>query len=1088
MRNSKDPHEANVLQNGDVTDRRQIEHAMALLEGQRGTLDDAVLDIALAPLRAALAKLREDEQTLRQVTVLFADIVGSTALVERLDPEDAHSLLDGTLRRLGGVVAAYRGRVLRYMGDGLLAVFGAEGDGERAAEDAVLAGLEMVRDARLHGPPEPAGATRGVDVRVGIDTGTVLLGGGVEEDNSVMGLAVNTAARMEQAAPTGGVRIGQRTHAHVRRRFDCIEQIPASMKGLAQPVRSYLVQGMRASPVSSEDSAQAMGVPLTGRDAEMAALLAAFERARAQRRVVAMCIVGEGGLGKSRLLHEFERKVKQDDGRVVVLRGSARSGGNGQPYGLLRDMLLTHLAIRDSDAREEARAKVVALNPGFEGEAVAGLLGLGGTFGTEAARTLRDVGFAGLVHWLRRQAEDAPVVLMLDDLHWADEGSLAFLRDLASAVGDRPLLLVCTSRPALEEAKPGWLASLAGQEPLSLHPLGNVSGAMLADQLLRRLGEVPTDLREMVVHYAAGNPYFAEEIVGMLLDNGTIETVGDRWRLDRSRMTELSAPTTLVGVLQARIDALTPVERRLLQQASVVGHVFWDEALTPLAADAPTVLDGLLRRELICRRQTTGLQGTIEYTFKHELLRQVVYSSVLKRDRRDWHRSTAQWLSQRGAGTAGETVALVAEHHERAGDRAQAAAMYSEAASAALDRFAIDSALAYVDRALALAPTDADTRFKLVSHRAAIHHVQERHAERATDIAELDELAQRSASPAHRAHAAASRIHFDAFRDDWASVIAYAPRAIALARVAGDLAMEALVRSMRAQSLMLVGDLAEARAEAGTLLELACSHGYKVRELDAQHTLGRILMHEGCYGRAGTHLEAASELARSMLHEYYVPVTLSNLGELALRTGNFARALHDYRAALATCRAHTSARDVSTAWIGIARTQLALGDDKEALASIEQALQRIPDHDSDQWRSRLLCLQSKVHAARGEDRLAAARADDALRYAQMGRDAELVAQAQALVARLALASSVAEAHEAIAPVLRYVASGGHLGEPLEVLLTCAEVLRAAGDPSADQYVARANARLMQETSELDAAARERFLRTVGPQFTASAAG
>ena len=352
-----------------ATQRDELEALMRGLEAQRGLLGDALVDAGLAPLRARLAELGAayDElgaagQALKLVSILFLDVVGSTQLSQHLDPEEIHAVMDGALARCTAVVQAHQGKVLQYAGDNLLAVFGADEAREDDAERAVRCGLALLAEGRALGT-EVLERHRhaGFGVRVGVHTGGVLLGGGVDGDASIRGIAVNIAARMEQTAPPGALRISHDTFSHVRGAFDVEAQAPIEVKGVDAPVRTYLVQRARPRPFHAAGRGiEGVATRMVGRAGKLATLLAAFEGVRSAGSVARVTVVGDAGVGKSRLLVEFERRLRAGHADVRVLRGRAHPQTTGQPYGLLRDALAWQLHITDDDSLEDARRKVEA--------------------------------------------------------------------------------------------------------------------------------------------------------------------------------------------------------------------------------------------------------------------------------------------------------------------------------------------------------------------------------------------------------------------------------------------------------------------------------------------------------------------------------------------------------------------------------------------------------------------------------------------------------------------------------------------------------------------------------------------------------
>ncbi|HEY2558604.1 MAG TPA: tetratricopeptide repeat protein [Caldimonas sp.] len=676
----------------------QLSAAIAALEAQRATLGEAVIATVLAPLQSELDALRSHEkqaqQQLKQVTVLFVDVVGSTAMGQQLDPEEIHAIMDGALERFTAIVSTHFGRVLQYTGDGMLAAFGAGEANEGDVESAVRAGLAILEDAQAHSA-EVRRRHRVPDfnVRAGLHTGTVLLGGGVDAEGSIRGATVNVAARMEQSAPPGRLRISHDTYRHVRGLFEVSEPVPVLVKGIEQPLRSYLVERAkpRAFRVASR-GIEGVHTKMIGRETELDLVRATFVATGAERRSRAITIVGEAGLGKSRLLAEFQQTLDLDACWLLLGRAHPRSALH--PYGVLRDMLLGQVQIVDSDSAESARQKLSErLAPLFseEGEAPIHLIGqlIGLDFSTSAhvqellgdEARFKELAFDACLLCLHRLGESRPVVVVLDDLHWADAGTLSFMRRLLSASQDTPLLSLIMTRPTLFETQVDWVEGDIAHKRVDLTPLDKTFSRELADVLLQRIDDVPAALRAVITDGAEGNPFYMEELVKMLIDDGVIEVDAERWHVLPDKLLRVHVPTTLTGVLQARLDALGEREKSALQQAAVVGHVFWDQALAAIDAAAIDAIPMLLRKQLVVRRD--GQLDNGEYAFHHHLLHQVAYGTVLREQRQRGHERVGAFWSARAEVTSPEEVtpaacrALAEAHdHRRLADPASFASWF----------------------------------------------------------------------------------------------------------------------------------------------------------------------------------------------------------------------------------------------------------------------------------------------------------------------------------------------------------------------------------------------------------------------------
>jgi len=555
-----------------MTDMPALDAMIAALNAQRAALGDSAVDAAIEALRrhapgAPLASVTG--QRLRQVSVLFVDVADSTRLLSQVAPGDADELLGKPLQRFAAIVQDCGGQVLRFTGDGLLAAFGAVGTREDEAVHAVRAGLQILQSAADH-----AERVRhqlrvvGFDVRVGIHTGAVLLGGGAEGEGSALGHTVNLAARMEQSAPVGRLRISHDTWSLVRGLFRVEAQAPLSVKGHDEPLLTYLVFGAESNVErAAQRGLEGVTTPMIGRDAELRNLLGAFERACSQCSVQTVTVLAEAGVGKTRLRRELLATLSSGTHGVRVLEARAHPDSGLQPYGLLRQLVARWLSIADDLDLESARTRLEAgLAPwlGVRGRARAQIAGqlIGVDFSASSAvqtldpRELRDQGFAALTELLHALAAHAPMVVVFDDLHWADDASLDFVRQLARTA-PVPLLLVMLARPALLERRPMPLAGPdAGHETLHLQPLDAEQGPALLAALLQHLPRPPEPLRRLLLERAAGNPFYMEELVRMLIDDGVIDARRQPWTVRADWQDKARVPTTLAGVLQARLHAL----------------------------------------------------------------------------------------------------------------------------------------------------------------------------------------------------------------------------------------------------------------------------------------------------------------------------------------------------------------------------------------------------------------------------------------------------------------------------------------------------------------------------------------------------
>ena len=1037
-------------------ERSQIETAIAALEAQRDVLGDAVVDASQAALRAQLAVLAaagaEPAQALKQVSILFLDVVGSTTLSQHLDPEAISGVMDDALARGTAIVEAHRGKVLQYAGDNILAAFGADEVREDDAERAVRCGLALLAlGSTLGAEVHLAHGHEGFNVRVGVHTGSVLLGGGVDAEGSIRGIAVNIAARMEQTAPAGTLRISQDTYEFVRGIFETDEQPPLTIKGVDAPVRSYLVT--RARPRSfygGTRGIEGVATRMVGRGAELEALQAAFRRLFTEPQLTMITVVAQPGIGKSRLLYEFEAWRECRPERVVLFRGRTTPQTGARAFGLLREILFGRFQIADDDplalAREKLANGIVPLFVDDDGpdlaEGHAHLLGhLIGLDWRESPhlrgilddpRQIRGRAQHAAARLFRRIAvsEGVPLVLELEDLHWADQESLAFLDYLAELSRDLAFLILASTRPSLFERHPHWGSTDGPRARIDLEPLNQDLSKSLADELLKRLPAIPTALREMLLTGAEGNPFYMEELVKMLIDRGAILT-GATWAVDLERLSVTRIPTTLTGVLQARLDGLPADERRALQQASVAGAVFWDQALKAIDADAPARLPSLSQRELTLAREDAPLEGLREYAFRHHVLHQVTYDTVLKRHKREGHARVGRWLASlsedKGLRT-GDFPGLAADHFERAGEDLLAAEFHALAAEQASERFAHERVLDHVSRALSLLgepqPAQAELRWRLLMARETTLDLQGQREAQAADLDALATLADVLADERRRVEVTVLRSHRAMCMGDLSAQESMARDGMARATQLGDqrLKMRALrllviswihkgdldrSRSQALEGLMEAQRLGLRDAEAGilNLLSLAAvvggdiaeavtinrqslalyrALGHRTGEARTQINLGADCMRLGALEQASDEISGALKLLNVIGDRAAEGFALCVMSTVKLWTSQLTQARDLARLALDIAVSTSGRAHEMSARLALGDAELALGSTATARESFSLALELAVELDS-LWRYDATAALARVCLDEGNAAMALATLDPIFKHASDGR-------------------------------------------------------------------------------------------------------
>ena len=643
----------------------------------------------------------------RIVTVLFCDVAGSTALAHDLDPERWAEIMAGAFERFTQPIQRYEGTVGRIMGDAVLAFFGAPIAHEDDPRRAVLAGLGILEGIDAY--REDVRQRHGIElhVRVGINTGLAVVGevGSAQKaEYSAMGDAVNLAARMEQTAAPGTVQISEATYRHVAPVFEVEALGEIEVKGRPAPVRAYRVIRERGG-VALERGLPGLEAPLVGRDEEMSRLLASFEDLRRGRgRIVSL--IGEAGIGKSRLLAEARREV-------LALRwhqGRSFSYQMSTPYApissLLRDMLDLDSSSDAESAYEHLKSEIAAALPsGADAHApfIAWVLGIQGQgverlVGPLEPLELQHRTFEAILAYVGAVAAQTPTVLVLEDLHWADGTSLQLLERLLALTERGMLMVLAAFRPHRNERSWGF-HEVAMREyghrytTITLQPLDPERSRELVGHLLH-VEDLPETVRQTILDKAEGNPFYVEEVIRSLLDAGMIEEREGRW-FATDEIASIHVPETLAGVLTARIDRLDPSTKRTLQTASVFGREFAYVALE----DVHDELDGL-EKEIAAleRRELIRLERRIPeevYLFKHILVQEATYASLLHRRRRELHRRVAECVIK----LAPARIQDIARHYLAAGERALALPYAVEAGERALGMYALSDAMTWFETA-----------------------------------------------------------------------------------------------------------------------------------------------------------------------------------------------------------------------------------------------------------------------------------------------------------------------------------------------------------------------------------------------------
>jgi class 3 adenylate cyclase/tetratricopeptide (TPR) repeat protein len=649
---------------------------------------------------APVADERPTEER-KLATVLFADLVGSTALAGSQDPERTRALLDRFYAAMTEEIERGGGTIEKFAGDAVMAAFGAPGALEDHAERALHAALAMQRQlGRLF-----EGA---LELRIGVNTGEVFVGEARAGSSFVSGDAVNVAARLEQAAPSGSILVGERTVSAARGAFE-FEQ-PETVEAKGKPDGVVAQRLVRALSLMRPRGVGGLAHAFVGRDHELERLGDAYVAAVEQRRPRLVTVLGDAGVGKTRLVRELWERLQEQELTPLRRTGRCLSYGTGTAYWALGEILKEHLGVLESDPPELALERL--------GDRP--ILGL--TLGLDVAADLHPLAARDRLQdawgeFLTELVTEQPVVVLVEDIHWAEAQLLDLLEYVLGSV-QGPLLVIATARPELLQHRPGW-GGRAGGEVLELEPLSPQDSVRMLDGLLA--GGLPPELSELVVERAEGNPFFVEELLGVLIDRGLLSRRNGSWELS-GLPSDFSVPDSVHTVLAARIDLLGAAEKAALQAAAVIGRVFWAGPVYELVEAKPD-LRLLEERDFVRRRAGSSMAGEREYVIKHALTREVAYGSLPKARRAGIHAAFAEWLERQGKGRD-QLAPLLAHHYAEAvspedadlawaGEEAELARLRGKAllwleaaADLALRRYEIEDALELLQRAISLRPDE----------------------------------------------------------------------------------------------------------------------------------------------------------------------------------------------------------------------------------------------------------------------------------------------------------------------------------------------------------------------------------------------
>src|SRR5215217_7795944 len=908
----------------------ELNRAIEALESQRSTLGDEVVDIAQTSIREKLARLHRglhgsyESQERKLITVLFADVSGFTTMAEAMDHEVVNTVNNSLWSRVDKAIQDQGGRIDKHIGDAVMALFGTPVAREDDPERAIRASLQIQAEIQkwkqefdtTTSPPHPQ--NQNIHLRIGINTGPALLGTvGTIGEYTAIGDAVNLASRLQQAAPTGGILISHNTYQHVRGIFEVTVLDPIAVKGKSELIQIYTINGVkpRAFRVPTR-GIEGIETHTIGRENELAKMQSAFEQTIEQSQLHLINIVAEAGTGKSRLLYEFTRWLDLQNQSMHLFKGRATQEIAQVPYALLRDIFSSSFGIQDNDNASVARQKLergilsyvrdeetAALYTHFIGH----LIGL--DFSTSPhlrgilgdARQIHDLAFHYASQYLAEITSEQVGVVFLEDIHWADRGSLDFFDYLMNTTSGLPLLIIGLTRSTLFEERPDWGAGPVQTLRLDLLPLSDESCRRLVEEILQKVPVIPPALTELIIAKAEGSPFYVEELIKVLIDKRVILRGEEQWRVEMERLSDLKVPATLTGLLQARLDSLNTNAREKLQQASIVGRIFWTSVVERMQnpeaqrakGSAPiTETLGMLRaKELIFQYGEAAFAEIPEFIFKNAVLHDVTYESVLLRLRRIYHLQAAEGLIGVWGERVNEYAGRVGEHYEQAGELLEAAIWYTRAGRQAQATYEPDSAVLYYQKALdfltlSAASDQTPLQLEIYSRLGDVLNWQARYTDAVDKYQAMLGLATKREDQVVQSQALQGLAMSLSYRGDHRAAHESAVRAEMLAR-------ESNARNELAKALWIQGFTRYRLGETRAALSLGQQAAALATELNDPNEIGRCLNLLGAaqyalgqYEQARSDWEKALKIFGDLGNRQQGMMMLNNLAAIADARGD----------------------------------------------------------------------------------------------------------------------------------------------------------------------------------------------------------
>ncbi len=871
-----------------------------------------------------------------------------------------------------------------------MALWGTETAREDDAERAVRAAIKMEETFK-----EGSGSLP-IRLKVGINSGPVLLSAvGTQGEFTAIGDTVNTASRLVNSASGGDILITHDTYQLVRGVFDVQKQTPITVKGKTEPLQTYLVQRERPRAFRiGRRGVEGVTTRMVGREAEFQIIQAALQQCATNQLVTVVVVKGEAGLGKSCLIYEFEAWLDTHPNDFYLFKGRADEETMSLPYSLLRDVFSDRFHIRDSDSQAEARAKLMQGMAGLIGvrsEERASFIGelLGFDFSESTfvrgirndARQIRDRSFNNIAQFFAELTLDSPVVILLDDIHWADNGSLELIEFLAKLETSLPIFILCTARPSLDESHPNWGSNFPLCTTIILKSLDLRASRELVGEILQNVPDLPHDLVETVAKNAEGNPFYLEELVKVLIEDGVIVKGEEIWQIVPHKLTQLRVPATLTGVLQARLDRLPSMESEVLERAAVIGRTFWDAAVAAMQGseaakeltggeEVGSALSALRNKELVFLHQPSTFATAHEFIFKHAILREVTYERVLKAKRKLYHRMAADWLIQQSGERIDEYLGLIAQHYELAGNTVYAVEFLERAAEKSMRLSAYRDALSASERALAILASSEDKnpamRARLLLTIGAANLWLTDHATATARFEECIALARTIYDRGLESKALARLGRIGLEQGKFEQSEQHLKESLAIAQELNDIDVLAYTLAHLGYISHYQGRYSDAQRYGEQSYEFAKQTGDAIAQAFSLNMLAMISVNNGQYEQAHDYHLQSIEICKNAGDRYGLARAYSNLSELIRIQRRYSEAKPYTLEGIRLARELGNRYALPIMLINLTFSQVGLGELRDAYASLRSALQLNIENDSISWVLFSLVGYANILAAEGK--------------------------------------------------------------------------------------------------------------------------